>query len=1026
MSISIPEFWKLVIESRLLAAEQCQQLAVSYGHVKGAAGQGTAKSLAEWLISINAISKYQADIVLAGRAGPFVYGEYKVYDRVTRDRLAGWFRAVHVPTNHPVLLQFLTGVVTQDARYWGAAVGQTQARAALVQPHLQRFYEAVDCGPFKFLVSEDLQGESLADTLARAGRLPPGEVCRAMRLAASALAQLHHAGQLHGEVRPANLWLEPNGNVKLLHDPASFPAPPNLGLDDSANQQRADYFAPEFAQPGKTPDVLTDIYALGCTFYQLLAGQPPFPGGNVMQKLTRHATEAIQSLEPLGVTAAIAQLVAYLMAKNPAVRYQQADVVAEQLTPYVDPASHVSPASPPPTLPVYENFLRQPRTAPAPQPATVTPLQTVVMPTSAAAQLAPASAANAPGVGVNIATSSSSAPPRPKHTAGTERLRATQKKSKNMALIVAISVGAAVVMLVIGMVILNATSGGASRTKDQTAAKEPDENEGDGSDTTKQNLVAHNTPGSLLPPVKKPPDDSGEKSKLPGPGGKKKTGSAESTAETPSATPRQTVVPDDGQLLWASPTSGTELNLDYLPHDARIYLHCRPHDMAASDEGGKVLPALGPAFAAARSQWEAAAGVRFNHVDELLIGFYVRPNDLPQPAFVVRLREASTPAELLDRWGQPEQAAKEKFQFYLGKEWAYFIPADADGKVFVMGARAEIENLAETHGAPPVLRRELGKLHKVSDRSRHFNLLFTPNILFSEVFTEGRKLFFGDATRLQEPLAGFLRKEDLQAGMVSMHFGGESYFEMRFVGNVGKDNFALAKDYRDRLEKIPDALFDYTATLGSNPYWEKVRMRYPNMISYMHKQTRVGEDNNIATINCVLPGLAAHNLVFGTEMLLASRPGAAAVAVVTGGPAESPYKTIDDVLNKFQTKVSFESKSLEFAIQDIATDVNESIKGLPFVFKIKIMGDDLKLDGLTRNQSVNNFTHSDKTVGEILTALMLKCDPVKAPDPSDPKQRLLWVVDKDPDDPSKPIVLVTTRQGVEKHKYKLPAMFQPK
>ena len=1019
MSISIPEFWKLVIESRLLAAEQCQQLAVSYGHVKGAAEQGTAKSIAEWLISINAISKYQADIVLAGRAGPFVYGEYKVYDRVLRDRLAGWFRAVHVPTNHPVLLQFLTGPVTQDARYWGAVVGQTQARAALGQPHLQRFYEAVDCGSFKFLVSEDLQGESLADTLSRAGRLPPGEVCRAMRLVAAALAQLHYAGQLHGELRPANVWLEPTGNVKLLHDPAAIPAAPNLGLDDSANQQRADYFAPEFAQPGKTPDVLTDIYALGCTFYHLLAGQPPFPGGSVAQKLARHATEAIQPLEPLGVPPAIAQLVAYLMAKHPAVRYQQADVVAEQLTPYVDPASQVSPAAPPPTLPVYEHYLRQPRTAPAPQPVFVAPQPAFVSPVSAPT----------PGNAINLVAASPAAPPRPKHTAGTERLRSTQKKSKNTVLIAAVSVGAAALLLVIGLVVLNATSGSASKSKDQETARGDANKEGESSEQPKEILVTNTTPGSLLPPVKKPPDD-GDKTKSPGSVGKKKSGSAESPEKTPAeaigSAPRQTVVADDGQMLWASPTSGAEINLDYLPHDAHIFLHVRPHDMADSAEGTKVLQALGPAFVAARSQWEAAAGVRFNDVEELLVGFYAKPQDLPRPGFVVRLREPATTEELLDRWGQPEQAAKEKFQFYLGKEWAYFIPADGDGRVFVMAARPEIESLAESRGTPPVLRRELGRLHKVTDGSRHFTLLFAPNFLFSEVFTEGRQLFFGDATRLQEPLDGFLRKEDLQAGLVSLHFGGDCYVEMRFVGNVAKDKFTVAKEYRDRLEKLPDAIFDYIATLGSNPYWEKVRLQYPNMIRYLHKMTRVGVDDDVATINCVLPGSAAHNLVFGSEMVLASRPGAGAVAVSVG-PAENPYKTVDDVLFKFKTKVAFESKSLEFAIQDIATDVNETLKGLPFEFKIKILGDDLKLDGITRNQSIRDFNHADKTVAEILTAMVMKANPVTTvKDPSEKDQKLLWLIGKDPADPTKMIVLVTTRQMSEKRNDKLPAMFQAK
>ena len=78
---------------------------------------------------------------------------------------------------------------------------------------------------------------------------------------------------------------------------------------------------------GRLPDPLTDIYALGCTLYALLAGQPPFAGGSLQQKLARHATEPIRPLESMGVPQPIAQLVAYLMAKNPAVRYQSAALV---------------------------------------------------------------------------------------------------------------------------------------------------------------------------------------------------------------------------------------------------------------------------------------------------------------------------------------------------------------------------------------------------------------------------------------------------------------------------------------------------------------------------------------------------------------------------------------------------------------------------------------------------------------------------------------------------------------------------
>src|SRR5207248_691152 len=133
----------------------------------------------------------------------------------------------------------------------------------------------------------------------------------------------------------------------------------------------ADYLAPELATPGRTPDPLTDIYALGCTLYQLLARQPPFAGGNLQQKLARHASEPIKPLESLGVPQPMAQVVSFLMAKNPTVRYQSALLAAEQLAMFVEPAAlKTTPPAQAKTLAAYEQFSQQRREAAAPAPPT--------------------------------------------------------------------------------------------------------------------------------------------------------------------------------------------------------------------------------------------------------------------------------------------------------------------------------------------------------------------------------------------------------------------------------------------------------------------------------------------------------------------------------------------------------------------------------------------------------------------------------------------------------------------------------
>ena len=88
------------------------------------------------------------------------------------------------------------------------------------------------------------------------------------------------------------------------------------------------------------------------------------------------------------------------------------------------------------------------------------------------------------------------------------------------------------------------------------------------------------------------------------------------------------------------------------------------------------------------------------------------------------------------------------------------------------------------------------------------------------------------------------------------------------------------------------------------------------------------------------------------------------------------------------------------------------------------MGDDLESDGITRNKELRDFAQENKTVAEVLTALVMTANPlpnVKVPNEKD--QQLLWVIAPDPDNPSNRIVLITTRK-VADQKYTLPEVFR--
>jgi hypothetical protein len=151
--------------------------------------------------------------------------------------------------------------------------------------------------------------------------------------------------------------------------------------------------------------------------------------------------------------------------------------------------------------------------------------------------------------------------------------------------------------------------------------------------------------------------------------------------------------------------------------------------------------------------------------------------------------------------------------------------------------------------------------------------------------------------------------------------------------------------------------------------------------------------------------------------------GAAAVARISPSAPSAPA-SVEDLLQA-RISIAFAQDSLEFAMQNVAEEVKATFPALPFEFKIKILGPDLEKDGITRNQQIREFDQQNKTVAEVLTAMVRKANPVATVrDPSEPDQKLVWVVAPDPDAPANPIVLVTTRTGAGEKRYTLPNVFR--
>ncbi|MCO6458260.1 MAG: hypothetical protein J5I93_23385, partial [Pirellulaceae bacterium] len=613
-------------------------------------------------------------------------------------------------------------------------------------------------------------------------------------------------------------------------------------------------------------------------------------------------------------------------------------------------------------------------------------------------------------------------------------LRTGRKSKPNPALLVASLVGGTIVVILVLLILNNA---GKQTPTGEREAVASDSGDGSGTGLGPANNLTGQGPAAtggqrssggaedltgLRPVATGGQNPGGSGGQTPGGSGGQTLGGTGGGGDD-EGSPRQTVVPDDGQMLWASPTAGRPWRLNYFAPGAQVLCGFRPAAMLQSESGRQVLEALGPQMAATRSEWERTSGVVWEEVDRMLVGWFDAGEQLPRACCAVWLQAPRSEQELLSDWGNPPAADG---GFYQAGGTAYYIPPQADGPSFVMGHPSEIQELASLRGAVPPMARGLERLLASSDDQRDFTLLVVPSYLSSNVLRDGRQYYFGQPAPLRGALE-WLLGDDVQAGLVSMHFGAQFYWELRLHSMLSRDYRTLASELRDRIAQVPDAIERHIVSLNPHPYWRMVAFRYPSMIRFLHRHARIGVEDEQAVVNGVLPGEAAHNLVFGGEMVLSAGPGTpVAVAVAGDGPAAKPMpKSVEEVL-KLQMDLMFDQTSLEFSMRDLAADVNETHK-LGDTFDIRIIGDDLKLEGITRNQQIRDFAQKGQTVADILTALVRKANPVTTvQDPSEVDQKLIWVVAPDPEKPDRKIVLITTRSAAATKSYTLPEPFRPK
>jgi eukaryotic-like serine/threonine-protein kinase len=217
----------------------------------------------------------------------------------------------------------------------GIKLLQREARALLTvrHSHLVPLRDAHVTRPPYFVVMDLLPGESLRRRLRRDYSLDVPAALWILRQTAEALAALHRKGFLHGDVKPDNMRLAAPGRAILLdlgfaHRPGENAAL----LERGYILGTVDYLAPELCGAQASDDRRSDVYSLGVTLFEMIAGRLPFPTGSVPETLYRHRMEAPADLRDHVETVppSVAQLVGRMLAREPADR-PSADLLVPEL-----------------------------------------------------------------------------------------------------------------------------------------------------------------------------------------------------------------------------------------------------------------------------------------------------------------------------------------------------------------------------------------------------------------------------------------------------------------------------------------------------------------------------------------------------------------------------------------------------------------------------------------------------------------------------------------------------------------------
>jgi serine/threonine protein kinase, bacterial len=264
--------------------------------------------------------------------GALLDGRYRVATRIATGGTSTVYRGLDMRLDRPVALKVMDSRYAGDQQFMTRFQLEARAVARLKDPGLVAVYDQGLDNRHPFLVMELVEGGTLRELLTERGPMPPHAVAAVLRPVLGGLAAAHRAGLVHRDVKPENVLISDDGEVKIV-DFGLVRAVAEAGITStSVILGTAAYLSPEQVRDGNASP-RSDVYAVGIVAYELLTGQTPFSGDSALSIAYRRLDTDVPPPSTVinGVPAQFDELVARATARDPADRYADAQDMGAEL-----------------------------------------------------------------------------------------------------------------------------------------------------------------------------------------------------------------------------------------------------------------------------------------------------------------------------------------------------------------------------------------------------------------------------------------------------------------------------------------------------------------------------------------------------------------------------------------------------------------------------------------------------------------------------------------------------------------------